>query len=329
MEQIHPLVSIVVPNYNHGKYLKERLDSVFNQTYSNFEVILLDDCSTDNSRDILSQYSQHPKVSHCVFNDVNTGNTFMQWNKGIALAKGEFIWIAESDDFCDSDFLEEVSKPLIANENVVLSYCQSNRVDEKGQVIGNWKTHTDSLSIEQFENDFVLEGNFFIENYLIYKNVIPNASAVVFKKKYLQIPSDLISSNELKYCGDWVIYLQQIINHKVAFIASSMNSFRFHSSSVIAKASKSESRISIIDIDFRMRKLMFSILEKNKPTNYCDIAHNSKNIVKSLKYEKALFFIRNHKRWKGIFLLISIFDEFLKRYPIKKSLVLKFKTITS
>jgi glycosyltransferase involved in cell wall biosynthesis len=323
------LISVIVPNYNHEKYLKERLDSIFSQTYLNFEVILLDDCSTDNSRDILSQYSQHPKVSHCVFNDVNTGNTFVQWNKGIALAKGEFIWIAESDDFCDSNFLEEVCKPLIENEKVVLSYCQSNRVDEKGKVFGNWKTHTDSLSVEQFENDFVLEGNLFIENYLICKNVIPNASAVVLKKKYLQIPNDLISSNELKYCGDWVIYLQQIINHKVAFVASSMNSFRFHNSSVIAKASKSESRISIIDIDVTMRKLMFSILKKNKPINYRNIAHNSKNIVKSLKYEKALFFIRNHKRWKGIFLLIGIFDEFLRRYPFKKSLVLKFKTITS
>ncbi len=323
------LISVIVPNYNHEKYLKERLDSIFSQTYLNFEVILLDDCSTDNSRDILNQYSQHPKVSHCIFNDVNTGNTFVQWNKGIALAEGEFIWIAESDDFCDSDFLEEVSKPLIANENVVLSYCQSNRVDEKGKVFGNWKTHSDSLSVKQFENDFVLEGDFFIENYLIYKNVIPNASAVVLKKKYLQIPSDLISSNELKYCGDWVIYLQQIINHKVAFVASSMNNFRFHSSSVIAKASKSESRISIIDIDFIMRKLMFSILKKNKPTNYGNIAHSSKNIVKSLKYEKALFFISNHKHWKGIFLMISIFDEFLKRYPFKKSLVLKFKKITS
>ena len=86
MEQIHPLVSIVVPNYNHGKYLKERLNSIFNQTYSNYEVILLDDFSTDSSKKILSEYSENPKVSQCVLNETNSGNIFIQWNKGIALA---------------------------------------------------------------------------------------------------------------------------------------------------------------------------------------------------------------------------------------------------
>lgn len=324
-----PLISIIVPNYNHEKYLKQRLESIFSQTYTNFEVILLDDCSTDNSRIILSEYANNKKVSHCVFNDINSGNTFVQWNKGIQLAKGDFIWIAESDDFCDCNFLEEVCKPLIANPDIVLSYCQSNRVNENSEITGDWKSHTDSLSVEQFKNDFVLDGNLFIQDYLIYKNVIPNASAAVLKKKFLKIPVDLINTMQFKYCGDWVIYIQQIINHKIGFVASPMNSFRYHTNSVIAKASQSEKRISIIDIDIKMKELMFSLLKKNKPKNYSAIALNNKNIVKSLKYEKALSLIRNNNRWKGICLLISVFDVFLKRYPFKKSLILKLKTISS
>ena len=86
MEQITPLVSIIVPNYNHEQYLKQRLESIFNRTYPNFEVILLDDFSTDSSKKILSEYSENPKVSQCVLNETNSGNTFIQWNKGIALA---------------------------------------------------------------------------------------------------------------------------------------------------------------------------------------------------------------------------------------------------
>ena len=66
-----PLISVIVPNFNHVKYLTQRLNSIFNQTYSNFEVILLDDCSTDNSREILSKYARNKKVSHCVFNENN------------------------------------------------------------------------------------------------------------------------------------------------------------------------------------------------------------------------------------------------------------------
>lgn len=99
-----PTVSIIVPNYNHSKYLNQRLDSILNQTYQDFEVILLDDVSSDNSVEILQAYSKHPKVSHLIVNEQNSGNTFKQWQKGIALAKGTFVWIAESDDFCEPHF---------------------------------------------------------------------------------------------------------------------------------------------------------------------------------------------------------------------------------
>jgi len=91
-----PLLSIIVPNYNHAVFLPQRLDSIFNQTFQDFEVILLDDQSPDNSVEILQQYAQkyRDKVAHFITNDQNTGNPFVQWKKGIELARGEFIWIA-------------------------------------------------------------------------------------------------------------------------------------------------------------------------------------------------------------------------------------------
>jgi glycosyltransferase involved in cell wall biosynthesis len=103
-------ISIIVPNFNHASFLKERPDSVFNQTYQDFEVILLDDCSTDNSLEVLQEYANHPKVAHFVINEQNTGSTFKQWKKGIELAKGEWIWIAESDDWCEPSLLQELPK---------------------------------------------------------------------------------------------------------------------------------------------------------------------------------------------------------------------------
>ena len=65
-----PEVSIIVPNYNHAQFLKQRLESIFNQTYQNFEVILLDDASTDKSVSILEKYSKHSKVSHFIVNEL-------------------------------------------------------------------------------------------------------------------------------------------------------------------------------------------------------------------------------------------------------------------
>jgi glycosyltransferase involved in cell wall biosynthesis len=101
-----PKVSIILPCYNHENYLKERLDSIFNQTYQNFEVIILDDASTDGSQDLLIEYKKHVKVSHHIINTKNSGSPFLQWQKGLELAIGDYVWIAESDDSCDINFLK-------------------------------------------------------------------------------------------------------------------------------------------------------------------------------------------------------------------------------
>ncbi|HHQ4535035.1 TPA: glycosyltransferase family 2 protein, partial [Aeromonas veronii] len=104
--KFNPKVSVIVPNYNHAPYLQQRLESIYRQTYENIEVILLDDCSSDNSIEILTDFSSRfPNRTICSFNDVNSGGVFRQWKKGLGIASGELVWIAESDDFCSDDFL--------------------------------------------------------------------------------------------------------------------------------------------------------------------------------------------------------------------------------
>src|SRR6266576_4746622 len=95
-----PNVSVVVPNYNHARFLRQRIDSVLGQTYQDFEVILLDDCSTDQSRSIIGEYQNDPRV-RVELNKRNSGSTFKQWNKGVWLVRGEYVWIVESDDDAD------------------------------------------------------------------------------------------------------------------------------------------------------------------------------------------------------------------------------------
>src|SRR6266852_6763107 len=97
-------VSVIVPNYNHSRYIGQRIESVLNQTYPDFELLILDDMSPDNSREIIERYRQNPRV-RIEYNDRNSGNTYLQWQKGIALTSSEYIWIAESDDYADSGLL--------------------------------------------------------------------------------------------------------------------------------------------------------------------------------------------------------------------------------
>ena len=99
----HPLVSVIVPNYNHAPFLDERINSILNQSYDNYELIIMDDMSTDNSVDVINKYKDHEHVSQIIINEKNSGSPFKQWNKGFAKAKGELIWIAESDDACEHD----------------------------------------------------------------------------------------------------------------------------------------------------------------------------------------------------------------------------------
>ncbi|MCH5307587.1 MAG: glycosyltransferase family 2 protein [Prevotella sp.] len=126
-------VSVIVPNYNHAPYLKERIDSILSQTYQDFELILLDDCSTDNSREVLEHYRGNRHVSHIVINEANTCNTFLQWDKGIMLAKGEYIWVAESDDVAMPGFLKTLVGVLEQYPQAVVAYVHSQMIDSESR----------------------------------------------------------------------------------------------------------------------------------------------------------------------------------------------------
>lgn len=325
----NPLVSIIVPNYNHERFLKQRLESVFNQNYSNFEVILLDDCSTDGSQAILLEYAQHPSVSHCVFNTVNSGNTFIQWQKGISLAKGELIWIAESDDYCELNFLEKVIKPLLENKDVVLSFCQSNSVNEYSENKGTWLDHT--LKLENgalFLEDFIIESSQFIEDYLIYKNVIPNASAVVIRKDYIDVNNHFELNTEFRYCGDWMFYFKLVVNKKVSFVCEPLNNFRFHTDSVIARANQTENRLTIIEIDYKVRKLLMEYLKNANIQNFKRIKIKNKYIIRNhLTYEKSFLLVRTGCYFRGFLLLLTVFDIFFRKYRFRKNLSMKIKNL--
>lgn len=242
MSTYMPKVSVIVPNYNHAKFLKKRLDSILNQTYQDIEVIILDDCSPDDSQSIIANYADHPKVKEIIYNTENSGSTFFQWNKGIELATGELIWIAESDDMAEPELLETLIKPFEANHKLVLAYSQSTRMNDADEISGTWLDWTDNLDKQKrFKADFVMSGEEYIKCYLIYKNTIPNASAVLFKKQaYQQIGG---AQPILKTTGDWEVWLRLLSVGEIFYCAKPLNNFRYHNNSVIAKFS-TNSKIS-------------------------------------------------------------------------------------
>ena len=224
-----PLVSIIVPNYNHAKFLKQRLDSVFNQTVQGFEVILLDDASTDDSVSILEAYKDHPKVSHLICNVINSGSPFKQWQKGINLAKGDFIWIAESDDYCELNFLETLL--LLLEPHIGVYYAQTKDVDEKNKEVYNRINYTKVFKPNIWETNFWLKGKDFVAKYFLVKNVMPNASAVIFKRGLLhpQVFNDNLM--QMRMCGDWLFWVKLCKQTNIKFCSTTLNYFRHHKAS--------------------------------------------------------------------------------------------------
>jgi len=100
-----PKVSIIVTNYNYARFLDQRLGSIDRQTYRDFEVVLLDDASTDESVPVLERFARQHQC-RLVRNDRNSGSPYKQWNKGVRLAAGQYVWVAEADDYADERFLE-------------------------------------------------------------------------------------------------------------------------------------------------------------------------------------------------------------------------------
>ena len=258
-----PLVSVIIPSYNHEKFLKERIDSVLNQTFQDFELIILDDLSPDNSREIIESYRAHPKVSQIIYNEKNSGSTFFQWNKAVlSLAKGEFIWIAESDDVADPKFLEALVPMLQQNSEVVLAYSQSAKMDSEGKITGSWSEWTQDLVEGNYFNDsFQMNGQEYIEKFLIHKNTIPNASAVLFRRKtYAEIGGAVV---DMKTNGDWDLWLKFLLLGDVYFHNQMLNKFRYHSTSVIARATNNKNSKF-----FRKNKLVKQSIElRNSFTN--------------------------------------------------------------
>ena len=219
----NPLVSVIIPNYNHAKYLDERIQSVLNQTYQNFEVIILDDKSTDNSIEIINKYRDNPHVTQIVFNEENTGKPCLQWKKGFELAKGELIWIAESDDCCSLNFLEKMVN-IHASNDVVVAFCLSQQIDDEGRLMS---------TINRGIKEGVLDGLDFIDKYLGKTCVIVNASSAIIEKKCIsEIPDDYLN---LEAAADWLFWIEVCRQGSVSFLCEALNFFRFHGENTTKK----------------------------------------------------------------------------------------------
>lgn len=232
-----PSVSVIVPNYNKGPYLRERLSSILGQTHADFELLFLDDASTDESLEVLREFAHDERI-RVIVNRVNSGSVFRQWNLGLREARGEFVWIAEADDYADPRFLETMLDRFGRFPSAGLVCCRPMVVDEHGARKGafdcnSWWEARNRRPIE----DYFSAGRLECGTFLVISNTIPNASGVLIRRSVVE--SVGYADEGWRVAGDWHFWARILLASDFAFVAEPLNFWRWDARTVRAGADSS------------------------------------------------------------------------------------------
>ncbi|MBE3607085.1 glycosyltransferase, partial [Campylobacter sp. RM13119] len=216
-----------MPNYNHAKFLNKRIDSILEQTYKNYEVLLLDDCSTDNSREILQGYAdRYPDKIRTLFNETNGKNVFKQWRKGMESSNGDLVWICESDDYCENDFLEKLVEQF-KNPGVNIAFGRIQFCDLDDNFIKGLDGYREGAESGIWNETLVRPANKWFCGGFSVNNVIANVGGCIFKRQILDAKV-WEEAQTYKILGDWFLYSHIANGGLIAYEPTAVAYFRQH-----------------------------------------------------------------------------------------------------
>lgn len=221
------LVSVIVASYNHAEFLEQRMDSLINQTYQDIEILVIDDCSPDNSVEILRGYESHPKV-RLIIRKQNGGWVTVS-NQGVEMSAGEFVIFANCDDSCDPRMIERLVEGMRANPTAGITYCRSLMIDEGGKQLGDDFLIREKAFRVKCYNDALITKN-EMSRFLLHSCVIPNLSAALFRRECYTSAGGLTS--DYRVCSDWDLFFKVVVRYDVAYIAAPLNKFRQHKTTI-------------------------------------------------------------------------------------------------
>jgi hypothetical protein len=237
LQELNPAwqrISVVVPNYNYADYLEERLCSIFRQTTPVYEVIVLDDCSTDGSQQIVERIAkEQARDIRMVRNDLNSGSVMKQWLRGAAEAAGELIWIAEADDSATPYLLDGLATAM--GPQTLMAFCDSVQIDGEGNRIGDsYGFYYKIFHGSRFESNFTCSADVFATKFLATSNIVLNVSSVLFRREVLlNVLTEKVGElASYRFAGDWLVYLSICRQRgEVTFCARPLNVHRRHGES--------------------------------------------------------------------------------------------------
>ncbi len=281
MSACRPRVTALVPSYNHARYIQERIESILNQTYSNIELIVIDDCSDDESHAVITQLMKEHNFRY-LRNMKNSGSPFSAWNKICSLATGDFIWICESDDVASVLFLEVAVKNLVNNSDASMFYCNSYIIDRDGKKIGHTDRYFhDIWKEDRWDNDFYADGYAELIQYQMRGQTVPNMSSALFTAKAFKAAFNPFVMR-LQLTGDWLFVGEVMKQGDVIFKHEALSYFRDHEVTSRARVKSARSQAEFILTKYRLFRGL-----KQPYTSFAELI--STDAVRFL-YEEASWF---------------------------------------
>lgn len=221
------LVSVIVASYNHANYLDRRMQSLLNQSYSNLEILVIDDCSPDNSVEVLRNYAGDPRVK--LITRQENGGWVAVSNQGVELANGEYVLFANCDDFCEPNMIERLVEGIEQTDDVGISFCKSILVNEKDLIIGEDFAARETAFKSRCKTNTILSP-VEMSRFLLHSCVIPNLSAALIKRDCFR----KIGGFSLLYKAnsDWDLFFRVARAYRFAFVSEPLNYFRQHESTI-------------------------------------------------------------------------------------------------
>lgn len=276
MDNSLPLVSIIIPVYNRERFIEKALESAVNQTYTNIEIIVVDNKSTDNTWHILQDWIKKDNRIKVFQNERNLGPV-LNWQECIKKSSGEFIKILWSDDWIDYDFLDK-SLPLIDDDT---AFVISNiKIIKDNSILYYFKYKKQIFSKKEYLDDIILYG----------KHAFPvSPGCALFRKKdiinsfILSVPNgDNLDSMKNGAGNDLLLFLTTTINYSKIRISDTTSYFRYHDDSLTVSNN--------LMLYYEWSKIYF--IEQNHLLAY--------EAIYKVKYWK-LYYINKKKAYKNLY----------------------------
>lgn len=255
-------ISVIIPSYNAEKFIKNTLDSILTQEYTNFEIIVVDDESTDNSAQIVKGYEE--KYSQIKLISQKNSGAPMARNKGLSLAEGEYILFLDSDDLLSSSSFLQVNAVIKDEKDYDLIIGDYSLINNSGEAIGI-KVNNKFKNIQN-ANDFTN-----------LSQIDPLPGTKYFKKSFLD-NYDLVYS-EVKVGQDLNFFLKVLgHNPSVKLIKSNVLKYRIHETGI--SRTYNEKLLGIIDSLNEIEALDFDLFKTNNLLDVIKMNHYSIKLYK-------------------------------------------------